>query len=169
MGAIRAYEMRNLGMRGFGRVFGAFFEHADFQDDEVALLHSPHPPFYPLSEPMVHLRAAVEAMRRDSLLTTASAQQVVLTLKERWYGERTVPLLARLARAEAEPDANEAIGELLRTFDRFRLKTHDLVRFLALRRSELDPGPRKAELSGPPLMTTATGCNRLGGGGRCQC
>ncbi len=137
MGAIRAYEMRDLGMRGFGQVYRAFFEHDDFQDDEVALLHNPEPPYQPLSEPMVHLRAAVEVMRRRSLLTPASAHRVVRALKERWYGERTVSLLTHLARAEARPAAHSGIEDLLRAFDRFRVKTHDLVGFLALSRGEV--------------------------------
>ena len=44
MGAIRAREMAPLGMKGFGRVFERFEAEADFQDDEVALLHEPRPP-----------------------------------------------------------------------------------------------------------------------------
>src|SRR5579859_7788998 len=43
MGAIRAREMSSLGMHGFGQVYARFEQEADFQDDEVALLHEPGP------------------------------------------------------------------------------------------------------------------------------
>src|SRR5579862_9150728 len=33
MGAIRAYEMRAMGVRGFGRVYEMFQSDGDFQDD----------------------------------------------------------------------------------------------------------------------------------------
>ena len=43
MGAIRAYELREHGMEGYGFVFDWFCQNTDFRDDEVALLHLPTP------------------------------------------------------------------------------------------------------------------------------
>ena len=45
MGAIRAYELRNFGMKGVGKVYQRFFQMEDFQDDELALFHEPVFPF----------------------------------------------------------------------------------------------------------------------------
>jgi len=129
MGAIRAREMMHLGMRGFGSVFDRFCGEDDFQDDEVALLHEPHAPYRPVSEPLVHLRAAIEHLVARKIVGAEDARAVVADLKARWYGERTVRravhALKRCARVEGG-----AVEREMRDFDRFRWKTIDLVRFL---------------------------------------
>src|SRR2546426_6706244 len=56
LGAIRAYEMRDLGVKGYGRVYQRFYEDGDFRDDEVALIHEPDPPYRSFSEPLIHIR-----------------------------------------------------------------------------------------------------------------
>jgi hypothetical protein len=140
MGAIRAREMRSLGMRGFGSVFERFLEEADFQDDEVALLHEPTAPYTPLTEPLVHLRAAAKHLVASGLLSDTAASAVLLDLKARWFGERTLKKATdALAQAAAEEGgAPERIRTELRTFDRFQVKRHDLEAFLARRPWLLD-------------------------------
>ncbi len=132
MGAIRAREMAHLGMRGFGSVYERFCGEDDFQDDEVALLHEPGAPYRPVSEPLVHLRAAIDHLVARELIGAEDANGVIADLKSRWYGERTVRralhLLKRCARVEGA-----AVDRELREFDRFRWKTIDLVRFLTER------------------------------------
>jgi hypothetical protein len=129
MGAIRAREMAPLGMKGFGEVFARFCEEGDFQDDEVALLHEPAPPWRAASEPLVHLRAAVDHLIARGIVRAADGREVVLELKSRWYGDRTVKDVVRAL-------SPRAIGRLaavereLSDFDRFRIKTKDLERFL---------------------------------------
>lgn len=129
MGAIRAREMAALGMRGFGRVFERFAAEGDFQDDEVALLHEATPPYRAVSEPLVHLRAAIEHLLRSGIVSPADGAVVLDDLKSRWFGERTVrgtiDALARRA-----PAASEAIRRELSDFRRFALKTRDLELFL---------------------------------------
>jgi hypothetical protein len=90
MGAIRAREMQTLGMRGFGRVFDLFNDSADFQDDEVALLHEAARPFRPPSEALVHQRAALRHLVGSGLVGQFAALAVIDALKRRWYGERTM-------------------------------------------------------------------------------
>ncbi len=130
MGAIRAREMAPLGMRGFGRVFERFMREEDFQDDEVALLHEGTAPYRAVTEPLVHLRAAIGHLRgaRDRH-RKRDATEVVADLKSRWFGERTVrgtiEALVRRAR-----EAAAAIRRELSDFSRFALKTSDLERFL---------------------------------------
>ncbi len=69
MGAIRAYEMRTLGVRGYGAVYERFYAEEDFQDDEVSLLHASAPDYTPISEPLIHLRAALDAYVSEGMLT----------------------------------------------------------------------------------------------------
>jgi hypothetical protein len=129
MGAIRAREMSALGMRGFGRVFERFAGEADFQDDEVALLHEPTPPYRAVSEPLVHLRAAIEYLLEQGIVSQAVATAAVDDLKSRWFGERTVRGTIE-ALARRAPEASDAIRRELNDFQRFALKTRDLEIFL---------------------------------------
>jgi hypothetical protein len=129
MGAIRAREMAALGMHGFGRVFERFAREADFQDDEVALLHEATPPYRAVSEPLVHLRAAIEYLVDRNIVSQADATAVVDDLKSRWFGERTVRGTIE-ALARRAPEAREAVRRELSDFQRFALKTRDLELFL---------------------------------------
>ena len=128
MGAIRAREMAPLGMRGFGRVYERFEESGDFQDDEVALLHEPTPPYRALTEPLVHLRAAIAHLVDACIVETEHAESVVRDLKSRWYGERTrrgtIDALGERARGGVR-----AVRGELGDFARFAWKTRDLEDF----------------------------------------
>jgi hypothetical protein len=136
MGAIRAREMERLGMRGFGRVFERFQAEEDFQDDEVALLHEASPPYRPLTEPLVHMRQAIDHLVGCGLVTRGCAEAVVNDLKSLWFGERTLRRLrdtiVRCATTK-HPDLSAAMGNELRDFDRFRIKTTDLEDFLRIK------------------------------------
>jgi hypothetical protein len=129
MGAIRAREMAHLGMRGYGSVYQQFAAEGDFQDDEVALLHEPTAPYRPVSEPLVHLRAAAAYLASHGIVTDEGARSAIESLKARWYGERTVRRLAHALRPAAR-GGSAALDRELRDFDRFRTKASDLARFL---------------------------------------
>ena len=128
MGAIRAREMQSLGMCGFGRVYELFNAGHDFQDDEVALLHEPTSPYRAISEPLVHLRAALDHFVASGLLPRSLSVPVVEALKKRWFGDRTIE--AMLGDLRRQGAAMPLILAELRDFGRFRLKTIDLERFL---------------------------------------
>jgi hypothetical protein len=132
MGAIRAREMVSLGMRGFGRVFERFQAEADFQDDEVALLHGPAPTYRPASEPLVHLRAAVDHLVARGVVHEDAGRSVIADLKARWYGDRTrrgaIGALGLHARGGVA-----AVQHELHDFRQFELKTIDLEHFLQCR------------------------------------
>ena len=119
-----------MGMRGFGRVYRMFVEEEDFQDDEVALLHDPNPPYRAVSEPLVHYRAALAHWTREGWLTSDDQAQIVERLKALWYADRTKKLFADLVFAIAAPQAATEIENRLSDFDEYRIKTHDLVHFL---------------------------------------
>jgi len=129
MGAIRAYEMREMGVRGFGSVYEFFCKQVDFRDDEVALLHESGPSYRLLSEPLVHLRLWLKDLRSTGLLKQREEKQVVHGLMKLWFGERTMGR-ARSMVLELIPKKELQIDESLADFDRYRLKTHDLRSFL---------------------------------------
>lgn len=132
MGAIRASEMLPLGMRGWGDVFQHFVgeEFEDFQDDEVTLLHEPAPSYRPVTEPLVHLRVAADALVQAGHLTPTGCCAVIERLKSLWYGERTLSLFGQLLRVGEIGVPAEVVADLLQKFDQYRIKTHDLERFL---------------------------------------
>lgn len=133
IGAIRAYEMRDLGMRGFGRIYRMFFRYADFQDDEVALLHNPDPPYQAGSEPLVHMRVALASFVRRRLIGREDAHGIVLALKGLWFGDRTLQRFADLLRAAAPASRWGKVKRALGNFDHYRIKEQDLAAFLTAR------------------------------------
>jgi hypothetical protein len=129
LGAIRAYEMRDFGVKGYGRVYQSFFQHEDFRDDEVALLHEPEPPYRPFSEPLIHLRGFLRHLVKLELLTPALEERVLASLMSMWFGYRTLSLL-RSNLAELAPQNATTIDKLLDNFHPFRIKHHDLSDFI---------------------------------------
>ena len=125
MGAIRAYELRNFGMKGYGKVYRRFFEMEDFQDDELALLHEPEFPYSAFTEPMVHYRACVEYLLREGVLDVSQGDYILSQLKNIYFGDRTLSFFQKLVsncigNSTAIPD----------NFDQFREKQNDLIQFL---------------------------------------
>jgi hypothetical protein len=136
MGAIRAREMSGLGMVGFGKVYQLFCqEGVDFRDDEVTLLHDKAPDYTELSEPLVHLRAALDDLVARELLGAEARAGLIGELEGMWYADRTLSwLAARLRGLGVEPRG------ILDDFDRYRVKSLDLIEFLRLFGAGLDAG-----------------------------
>lgn len=130
MGAVRACEMRHHGMIGFGRVYEHFLADEDFQDDEVALLHTPAPDYRSVSEPLVHLRHFLRCLDESHRLSGVAAQRIADELKAVWYGHRTLEFAASLVDQFSGGDAAAAAHSWLNDFDRFRVKGQDLTDFL---------------------------------------
>jgi hypothetical protein len=130
MGAIRACEMRDFGMKGFGQVYKLFITEEDFQDDEVALLHGSLPPYPAITEPLVHLRVAIEELQRHQFLSLSKARKVRDQLKCLWYGKRTLTLFKSLILPLVSAKKRADAAQFLSPFSRFRIKTLDLQQFL---------------------------------------
>ena len=134
MGAIRASEMKHMGMRPWGRVAEAFCTDKDFADDEVALVHGADAPFAPLSEPLIHIREFCADARRHGLLSVEQETLVIGRLRERWYGERTLANLRQeLCSALGAEHLPDVLERSMDDFKPFRLKQADLRTFVALR------------------------------------
>ena len=129
MGAIRACEMKHMGMRGYGEVYEWFCRDAEFRDDEVALAHGENPPYVALSEPLIHLRVWFNELVKRRVLSVAQQKRLLNKLMSMWYGDRTLSL-ARSMVLSVVPQQVDELDETLKSFDRFRLKSHDLSRFL---------------------------------------
>jgi hypothetical protein len=126
MGAIRAYEMRDMGMRGFGFVYEQFYKYDDFQDDELALLHSDEFPYTSLTEPLLHFRGAIHDLVKEGRLKEDEALMIISKLKEMWFGYRTIPLLSTCVN---ESGCSITISEMTRFIEKNRVKKEDFVSF----------------------------------------
>ncbi|NHU42997.1 TfuA-related McrA-glycine thioamidation protein [Rhodococcus sp. A14] len=128
IGAIRAAELDHLGMMGFGEIYESFRCNPEQPDDVVALLHDPEWPWRPVSEPLVHLSRASSHLVEIGLIDQLVADAVIASLKNRWFGERTIGEFLKLL----ENRIGRSVGSrsAIDHFDDFRTKHHDLVRFL---------------------------------------
>ena len=77
----------------------------------MALLHTPSPPYIPVSEPLIHLRHFLADLEDAGVVSHEDAHEVVVALKSLWFGKRTLPatltLIGRIAGSEAETRAAE--------------------------------------------------------------
>lgn len=121
--------MRDHGVNGYGRVYQHFFEHVDFRDDELALVHEPDPPYRSFSEPLVHIRSFLRQLVSLDLLTLSQEEHILASLMSLWFGYRTLGLL-RSNVFELVPQNAAAIENVLANFHPFRVKYHDLSDFI---------------------------------------
>ena len=71
MGALRAAEMWQFGMRGVGQVFQMYRDGTITGDDEVAIVHGPAEEGYrALSEPLVNIRVALRSAQAAGVIDT---------------------------------------------------------------------------------------------------
>lgn len=132
IGAIRAREMAQQGMRGFGQIYEMFCQPDDFCDDEVCLLHFPEAPFFPVSEPLVNVRFALSRMATQFGISSADGEQLIAYLRTLWFGERTMEAIGNFMRTRLGLD--EAIITQLATWIAAnRIKAIDLKNLLAAR------------------------------------
>lgn len=157
MGALRACEMRHMGMRPFGRVAQMFCNDTDLADDEVALVHATEAPFLPFSEPMVHIREYLSQMLAKGLLEPSQHTEIVSHMRERWYADRTFALLRDEIRRVGRQDAQEALIAHLANFAPYRLKQQDLIHFVRAKPWLQD---LNAPSNGPQMLVDANTSTR---------
>jgi hypothetical protein len=132
MGAIRAWELRDQGMRGHGWVHAQFAAHQDFTDDELALLHLPVAPWDAFSEPLVNLRHALLERGTALGIGVAVQRRLIALLQPLWFGERTTALMLDLMVGPLGVPAAASLA-LLDHLDQRRIKNLDLQDLLRRR------------------------------------
>ena len=87
-------------MVGIGEVYRRYRSGELESDDEVALVYDPESG-YALSEPLVNIRATLEAAVADGAIAPADAAAVLAAAQALYFPERTWPAILRRA---AVPD-----------------------------------------------------------------
>jgi hypothetical protein len=110
MGALRAAELCEFGMRGIGRIFEAFRDGILEDDDEVAVTHGPAELSYvPTSEAMVNIRSTLVRAEAEGVICASTCHALEMAAKSRHFADRTWPGLLEDGRA-AGLDALEMAG-----------------------------------------------------------
>ncbi|MEM7742128.1 MAG: TfuA-like protein [Pseudomonadota bacterium] len=132
MGALRAAELHQFGMRGVGQVFEAYRDGVLEDDDEVALVHAPAEAGYAaLSEPLVNVRATLQAAVHAGVLQAELESGLVAIAKRIFYQELTWPtLLATAAEDGFDPELVDVLSTWLPA-GRIDTKRDDAMALLA--------------------------------------
>jgi len=90
IGALRAAELCDFGMKGIGDVFRQFHTGVLQDDDEVAVLHGPEQIDYAqVTEAMVNIRATLSHALHCGIVEPAAAAELLLIGKSLFYKDRT--------------------------------------------------------------------------------
>jgi hypothetical protein len=135
MGALRAAELAEFGMRGVGDVFGAYADGRLEDDDEVAVAHADAEyGFRAVSDSMVDVRATLQAAVEEGIVSERTAGAIVGRVKATFYARRL--LVGALDRHDEEQ-------ERLRSWlprGRVRRKRDDALAMLRVVRDDLAAG-----------------------------
>ncbi len=156
LGAIRAWELRDEGMRGFGEVYARFEEDPCFTDDEMCLTHFPQEPYFPVTEALINVRFALKEHGTACGIDRQAQDLLIHRLAGLWFGDRSESTISCILVEQAGvslADASVFLSELRAS----RIKTRDLAGLLRARpwagltnRSAATPSPASAR----PLRPT---------------
>jgi hypothetical protein len=106
MGALRAAELADFGMKGVGRVFQWYRDGTLVDDGDVAVVHGPEELDYvQLSTPTVNLEATIQKAVRAGVLDQKLATLVIACARSVNYQTRTLSAVFRSAADRGVPQA----------------------------------------------------------------
>jgi hypothetical protein len=115
IGALRAAELADFGMKGVGLVYRQYRSGLLTDDDEVAVLHGPAEVDYvALTEAMVNVRSTVDGALSSGIVGPSAAAALISAAKSLFYKDRTWELvLERAAERGLAPDERDRFAEWL--------------------------------------------------------
>jgi hypothetical protein len=131
IGALRAADLHQFGMRGVGRIFEAYRDGEIADDDEVAVIHGPCELNYvALCEPLINMRCTLRAAAAAGIVSERTHDRLIALAKKVFYQQRTYEHLIDLAFDTALPQREIAALELWLGGNRIDLKRDDALRML---------------------------------------
>jgi len=89
MGALRAAELSDYGMTGYGRVFDFYSSSPVTNDDEVAISHTSEPPFTPLTIPLINIRLSLQDLALAKAISPEVSDKVLDLCSCLHFSDRT--------------------------------------------------------------------------------
>lgn len=108
IGALRAVELGAFGMRGVGKIYDDYCKQPYTDDEEIAVTEAPINDYLPsaaMVDPMVDVRATLQAAAQQHVLTADIAFALAKIAKSIPYKERTFKALLRHAHSHHLPAA----------------------------------------------------------------
>lgn len=94
MGALRAAELRHMGMRGVGRIYEDYVSGKLNSDEDVALALHPETGAA-LTVPTVQVKYAIREAKKKKLISDKSARAALAASLRIYYPERALKMLAK--------------------------------------------------------------------------
>jgi hypothetical protein len=92
MGALRAAELYEFGMKGVGRIFRLYRRNNITDDDEVCVEHAVSELGYkPLTVPVINLRFTLRLLRRAKFISILEEKNLIGLNKDIFFASRTWP------------------------------------------------------------------------------
>jgi len=134
MGALRAAELADSGMKGIGRVFQMYRDGTLVDHDDVAVTHGPEELDYiQLSAPMVNIEATIQEAVQVGILDQECATLIVASARCLNYQTRTLSAVFRVAAIHGVPGATLlGLRDWLKTgwVDQKRIDSMELVQMI---------------------------------------
>jgi hypothetical protein len=110
IGALRAAELADFGMKGIGHIYRQFRTGIFTDDEEVAVMHGPAEVEYvQVTEAMVNVRATLDRATQLRVIDTALATALCEIGKALFYKDRTYEAILKVATAQGLP--SEALSQ----------------------------------------------------------
>jgi hypothetical protein len=101
IGALRAAELADFGMKGIGAIFQQLYTGALTDDDEIAVLHGPlEVEYIQVTEAMVNVRATIAWALQVKLISRPIATTLLGIAKSLFYKDRTYEAILSAATAQ---------------------------------------------------------------------
>ena len=98
IGALRAAELTDFGMKGIGHIYRQFHTGRLTDDDEVAVLHGPAEIDYvQVTDAMVNVRATIDRALQLGVVEPVFAARLVSIAKSLFYKDRTYEAILKAA------------------------------------------------------------------------
>lgn len=138
MGALRASELYQFGVKPFGKVCKKFQSGEIVSDDEVAVLHTSEKNGYQtITQSLVDIREILNNAKRDQVITSELYEYLLKVAKKTHYKQR---ILTKLIRdAAISKDIKSSLLDWL-SFNKFSQKQSDAINLLTFlaNRKDLD-------------------------------
>jgi hypothetical protein len=123
MGALRAAELAEVGMLGFGKIFESYcskqfypFDDVFDADDEVAILHSPVQLNYrPITIPLVNVRASLYKALESNIATPEEVDNILKISRGIYYQRRTIDEIVKMAEIHSQSNQFSALTHSILT------------------------------------------------------